>query len=134
MKLITITIHRVHTSEVHVPDDFDATGDIEAQLRHQLEASALHDSRTLSINATEGADAALCSGDPYIVIEGGRVANTPILPVIDLDLLDVDAPLPGDSVRATEAARIARSFGLMEAAARLEAFSHRHLPPTLPGL
>lgn len=137
MKRLTVIIHRVQTTEVTVADDFDVTGDIAAQLRDQLDARALLDSRTVSICATEGADTALSSfsGDPYIVIEGGLIANTPMLPVIDLDLIDTDAPLPGDSDRATESATIARSFGLVDHAARLEAFAHAHRARiTLPGL
>lgn len=33
--------------------------------------------------------------DPFIVISGGLVQNTPALPVFDLDLLDSDAPDEG---------------------------------------
>lgn len=128
MKRLTITVHRAHSTDVHLPDDFDA------QARRQLDARASHESRTVSVCATEGADAALFSGDPYILVESGLVTNTPMLPVINFDLLDTDQPLPGDRVRAAEAAQIARGFGLTDAAARLESFARAHRAPTLPGL
>lgn len=137
MKRLTVTIHRVETRDIEVGDGFDPSRAPDALpfLLSKLHRNPEPGTRILSVRATEGADLTLHhSGDPYILIEGGLVKNTPALPVIDLDILDAEVPLPGDGDRALESARIARSFGLNEDAARLEAFAHASNTPTLPGL
>ena len=57
-------------------------------------------------------DTNLTTGDPYIILEGGIVQNSPRLDVIDLDILDADI-IDGLAIQEVIAAReVAASHGL----------------------
>lgn len=58
----------------------------------------------------------------YVVLEGGLVTNDPSLPVIDMDLLEIEAVSAHDLGEAQEQARLARSLGRADLAERFEAF------------
>ena len=62
-------------------------------------------------------------GDPYVIVRGGLVTNDPALPVIDLDVLDSDAPFPEDAAYAREQASLARRLGLADIADELDQFA-----------
>ena len=62
-------------------------------------------------------------GDPYVIVRGGLVANDPALPVIDLDVLEADAPSAQDAEYARERADLARSLGLNDIADELDQFA-----------
>lgn len=61
--------------------------------------------------------------EPYIVLHGGLIVNNPALPIIDLDLLDVDTLLEGDAAQARLMAQDAGRFGLTEIAEQFRLFA-----------
>jgi hypothetical protein len=60
---------------------------------------------------------------PYIILEGGLIANDPGLPVFDLDIFELNAPSVYDVEEAIQQAATARSLGLDGLAARYAEFT-----------